>query len=431
MKSDLQTVKTNGLNFKISYKIYFTLFKEAVSLANTKMKEVLEKGKGVLHLAPTWVPRGFNEPGKRLRLHPDDYFAFGMDRGGICERWLGSVTVALNGPKTGPTEGMSFVLADESGEEKILFADMVKELGSEIIGSDLQNKYGTWPTFAKLYDYDKPLFHHLHLTEEKAAKIGKHGKPEAYYFPIQYNQYMGRFPLTYFGFDPSTTKEQVKECIREYDNKDNRITELSRAYRIQLGTGWYTPAGVIHAPASVVTYEPQWNSDVNTIMENVTHGEVNPHNLLTDCAPAEEKDDIEALFSQIDWDESTRSDYKETYFRAPKPLPATQKGLSEQWVAYANEWVAAKEVIVAPNAEITLYDQACYCALITQGHGTFGVFECEAPGLLHVDQLSGDEFFVAETAAKSGIKVKNTSSYEPLIILQNFANNNPEVPATI
>ena len=81
--------------------------------------------KGVLQLTPTWVPRFFNEPGHRLKLHPDDYFAFGMDRGGICERWLGSVTVALNGPKTGPTEGMSFVLCDRETKETVLFADAI------------------------------------------------------------------------------------------------------------------------------------------------------------------------------------------------------------------------------------------------------------------------------------------------------------------
>ena len=56
----------------------------------SKIREVFEKGNGVLQLTPTWVPRGFNEPGHRLRLHPDDYFALGMSRGGICERWLGS-----------------------------------------------------------------------------------------------------------------------------------------------------------------------------------------------------------------------------------------------------------------------------------------------------------------------------------------------------
>jgi hypothetical protein len=262
-------------------------------------------------------------------------------------------------------------------------------------------------------------------------KIGMHGKPESYYFPRQYNSYMGRMPLTYFGFDPSTDPEDIKNCIRNYDNFDTRITDYSRAYRIELGTGWYTPAGVIHAPASVVTYEPQWNSDVNTIMENVTMGEVNPHHLLTDCAPEKEKNDVEALFGQIDWKESTLPEYKKKYFRRPKKLPQTQEGLSQSWVAYANDWVAAKEVTVAPGAEIKLQDQACYCALVTQGHGYFGTYECEAPGMLRFNQPSGDEFFISEKAAKTGIVIKNTSIYEPLIILQNFANNNPDVPASV
>jgi hypothetical protein len=398
-------------------------------MVNERIKELFTTGEGVLPLMPTWVPRGFNEPGHRLRLHPDDYFALGMSRGGICERWLGSVTVALNGPETGPTEGMSYIRTDR--EEKILLAEVIKVLGAEVIGEVLQNKYGTWPTFAKLFDYDKPLFHHLHLTEEKANKIGRHGKPEAYYFPRQYNSYLGRLPITYFGFDPSTDPEDIKNCIRNYDKFDTRITEYSRAYRVELGTGWYTEAGVIHAPASVVTYEPQWNSDVNTIMENVTMGEVNPHNLLTDCAPEEEKEDVEALFSQIDWKESTLPNYKEKYFRRPMKLTKTQEGLTEQWVAYANNWVAAKEVIIEPGAEIRLTDQACYCALVTQGHGTFGIYQCEAPGLLRFGQPSGDEFFVSEAAAKKGIVIKNTGLYEPLVILQNFANNNPEVPAEV
>lgn len=394
-------------------------------------KEILKQGDGVLHLMPTWVPRGFNEPGKRLRLHPDDYYALGMDRGGICERWLGSLAKALNGPKTGETEGMSYVLEDVATKATRLFKDYVDELGEELIGKSLMDKYGTWPTFAKLYDYDKPLFHHLHLTEEMANKIGMHGKPEAYYFPPQYNcSYLGRMPLTYFGFDPSTTKEQVMQCLKDYDIKDNRITELSRAYRIQLGTGWYTPAGVIHAPASLVTFEPQWNSDVNTIMENVTMGEINAHNMLTDCAPEEEKNDLEAIFNQIDWEESTRPDYKQKYFRAPK-LRKESSAAVEKWVAYANEWVAAKEVTVMPGQEYVLNDAACYCVVVVQGHGRFGKFECEAPDLVHYGDITGDEFFVSEAAAQKGISIKNTSSYQPLVLLQNFANNNEEVPATV
>ncbi len=404
---------------------------EAMILLEKEIRELFEQRQGILQLTPTWVPRSFNEPGRRLRLHPDDYYALGMDRGGICERWLGSVTRALNGPKTGPTEGMSEVLLDKKTNKTVLFAKVVEILKEELIGEELQNKYGTWPTFAKLFDYDKPLFHHLHLTEEKAQKIGMHGKPEGYYFPHQYNAYLGRFPLTYFGFDPSTDPEDIKNCIRNYAKFDTQITKYSRAYRTELGTGWYTPPGVIHAPASVLTYEPQWNSDVNTIMENVTMGEINPPNLLTDCTPDNEKDDIEALFSQIDWEESTLPNYKEKYFRVQKKLDTTQEGLTEHWVVYANDWIAAKKVTISPKAAVKLVDQAAYCALIIQGHGKFGGYQCETPTLLRFGQPSGDEFFVADKAAKEGVTIKNDSHYEPLVILQNFANNNPKVPSSV
>ena len=86
---------------------------------------------------------------------------------------------------------------------------------------------------------------------------------------------------------------------------------------------------------------------------------------------------------------------------------------------------------MAPGAEVVLRDEACYCALVVQGHGAFGEFACEAPGVLRFGQLSGDEFFVSEAAAKGGIVVRNEGGYEPLVVLQNFANNNPAVPESV
>lgn len=395
-------------------------------------RKILEEGGGILHLSPSWVPRPFNEPGRRLRLHPDDYFAYGMDRGGICERWIGSVAKAQNGEGTTEFEGMSFVLADEKTDKKILLKDFIKELGADIIGEELYKKYGMWPTYTKFFDYDKPLFHHLHLMKKDAEFLGMVEKPEAYYFPVQYNcSQLGRFPLTYYGFDPSTTKEQVKECIRDYAKKDTRLTELSRAYRVKIGTGWFTPAGVIHAPASVVTYEPQWNADCNTIMENVTMGEVNGLNLLTDSQPEELKGDVEALFGQLNWEECTRSDYKETYYREPKLKQQSASNVTEKWVAYANDYVAAKEVSVEPGTEAYIKDPACHSIIVTQGHGRIGKFRCEAPGLLRFGQNSADEFFVSEPAAKRGVHIVNESQHEPLVYLQHFANNNPEVPMEV
>ena len=53
---------------------------------NSIVNRALEQGKGILRLAPNWVPRSFCVPGRRIKLHPDDYYALGGERGGLDER---------------------------------------------------------------------------------------------------------------------------------------------------------------------------------------------------------------------------------------------------------------------------------------------------------------------------------------------------------
>ena len=69
----------------------------------------LEATGGLLRLAPAWVPRSFLQPGLRLKLHPDDTYAYGLNRGGIDERWFGSTTEAANEGRV-PDEGLSYVV---------------------------------------------------------------------------------------------------------------------------------------------------------------------------------------------------------------------------------------------------------------------------------------------------------------------------------
>ena len=49
--------------------------------ANSTANRALEQGEGILRLVPNWVPRSFCVPGRRIKLHPDDYYALGSDRG--------------------------------------------------------------------------------------------------------------------------------------------------------------------------------------------------------------------------------------------------------------------------------------------------------------------------------------------------------------
>ena len=55
--------------------------------SNTKstVEAELSRTGGLLRLAPAWVPRSFLQPGLRIKLHPDDTYAYGADRGGIDE----------------------------------------------------------------------------------------------------------------------------------------------------------------------------------------------------------------------------------------------------------------------------------------------------------------------------------------------------------
>ncbi|HBU11184.1 MAG TPA: hypothetical protein DEB31_00115 [Clostridiales bacterium] len=382
-------------------------------------EDLLAKGEGVLRLTPTWVPRPFNRPGKRLRLHQDDLYGFGMKRGAIVERWLSSITkVETEGG--GEHEGMSFVNVDDNPDHTVLFLDVIEALGADLIGQALIDKYGTWPMYSKLYDYNEPLFHHVHHGEEACAKVGVAPKHEHYFFPRQYNNHLGTRPTTFFGFDPSVTKEEVKARLAMHEQADTRILELSRAFQVQLGTGWFTPAGVVHAPGSLCTYEPQWNSDVMAMWENVVgSGEVFGYDQLCGYLPPGKERDLDAIMDVADWEMNTLPNYRETFFRPPLPADSGD-GYKQDWICYGNDFVAAKELTVQPGRTVTIQDAAAYGCLVAEGHGKLGAFDCESPTLIRFGQMTADEFFVSNAKAKSGVVVQNLSKYEPLVILKHF-----------
>lgn len=397
-----------------------------------KIKQTFEQGGGIFCLMPVFVPRRFSRAGFRLRLHPDDYYALGTKRGSIKERWFSSVIPAMNGPLAPADEGMSYVLPfDGNTAGKFTLREAVDVLGRDLVGDELMTRYGGWPMYSKFFDYEVPLFHHLHLGFDAAAAVRRLGKPEAYYFPPEMNNYAGTFPATYFGFDPDVSKEEVMERLMMYEKGDNRITELSRAYRIQLGTGWYTPPGVIHAPGSYLTYEPQWNSDVNSVYENITSGEVYDYDFLVENCPEDKKRNLEYVMSLLDWEKNVDPHYRKHYFRPPVACPNSDGRYAEKWVAYANDYIAAKELTVQPGQKVVVSDGAAYGCIIIQGHGRFGAYDAEASVMLRFGQPSNDEFFVSEAAAKQGVVIENRSRFQPMVILKHFGPNHPDMPRTL
>ena len=401
---------------------------EKLSLA----AKALEQGKGILRLAPTWVPRSFCVPGRRIKLHPDDYYVLGGQRGGIDERWLSSSTPAKNGPLTGENEGLSAVVfKDGATEEQFLLKNAVDELKGELIGDRLWDKHKSWPLYSKFFDNMGPLPHHIHHNDEKAALIGQMGKPEAYYFPPQLNNHGGDFPYTFMGITPGTTREQIRECLVNFTKGDNKITSYSQAYQLDPGTGWDVPPGLLHAPGSMCTYEPQKASDVFAMYQSLVNEAIIPEELLWNGTPEESKGDFEALLDVIDWELNLDPNMMQNRFMAPRPVRALEEmkaqGYIENWICYKSDAFSAKELTVLPGATVTIKDSGAYGMIMMQGHGKMGVWDIETPAMIRYGQLTNDEFFVTEKAALEGVQIVNLSTTDPIVMLKHFGPENPDL----
>lgn len=399
-----------------------------VSLA----EKALEQGKGILRLTPTWVPRSFCVPGRRIKLHPDDYYVLGGQRGGIDERWFSSTTPAQNGPLTGKDEGLSHIVLNEGEQEvQILLKDAVDELKGELIGDRLWNEFGSWPMYSKFFDNMGPLPHHIHHNDEHAALIGQKGKPEAYYFPPQVNNHGGDFPYTFFGIAPGTTREQIRECLVNFSKGDNKITNFSQAFRLEPGTGWDVPPGMLHAPGSLCTYEPQKASDVFAMYQSLVNEAIIPEELLWKGTPEDRIGDYDQLMEVIDWELNVNPSLMEKHFMRPKPVRDMTEmeadGYVEKWICYKSEAYSAKELTVLPGQTVTIKDGAAYGMIMMQGHGKMGVWDIETPTMIRYGQLTNDEFFVSETAAGEGVTIVNPSASDPIVMLKHFGPGNPDL----
>ena len=403
---------------------------------NSLANKALEQGQGIIKLSPTWVPRSFCIPGRRIKLHPDDYYAYGGERGGIDERWFSSTTPADNGPLTSENEGLRHIVFEDGNTVKqFLLKDAIEELKSEIIGERIWNTYRSWPMYSKFFDNLKALPFHIHHNDHYAQMTGQYGKPEAYYFPPQVNNHGGEFPYTFFGFNPGTTKDMVRTCLENFYKGDNKITDLSSAQVLRVGTGWDVPPGVLHAPGSLCTYEPQKASDVFAMYESLTGDTVIPEELLWKNIPEDKVGDYDFLLEVIDWDLNL-----DPYFvqnRKMIPFPAypmkqmEEEGFKENWVCYKSKDFSAKELTVMPGRRVTTKDNAAYGLIMMQGHGKMGVWNVETPALIRFGQLTNDEFFVTEKTAREGVIISNTSDSEPLVMLKHFGPDNPDLDENI
>lgn len=392
------------------------------------LREALTAGEGVVRLAPCWVPRSFLMPGGRLKLDPRDLYALGAHRGGIDERWFSSTTKAMNGDGTPDDEGLSYIAIDG---QRVLLKEAIETLGDEFLGADVMRAQGGWNVLCKFFDNLGPIPHHMHQSEADARKVGQHGKPEAYYFPRQYNLTENHFPYTFLGLEPGTTKDDVRRCLERWNEGDNGILLHSKAYKLKTGTGWQLDPGILHAPGSLVTYEPQVNSDVGAIFQSMVEGRPMPWDLLVKDVPPERHHDLDYIVGMLDWESNVDPEFVKHRLCHPRPVKAEDEmahaGYSEKWIVYSTGYYSAKELTVLPGRSVMIRDAAAYGAIVVEGHGSLGKLEVETPSVIRYGQMTQDELFVTAAAANRGVTVTNRSDKEDLVMLKHFGPGNPDV----
>ena len=343
-------------------------------------RRALDAGEGILRLAPTWVPRSFLMPGARLKLAPHDLYALGTHRGGIDERWFASTTTAAN-EGAPPDEGLSYVVHDG---DRFTLKDAIGLHGPEMIGAKIWNTYKKWPVYSKFFDNLGPIPHHMHQSAEQAKLLGREGKPESYYFPPQLNWTGNNFPYTFMGLEPGTTKEEIRRCLERWDEGDNGILDYSKAYRLKPGTGWLIPPCVLHAPGSLVTYEPQWGSDVFGMYQSMVEGRRVPWELLVKDVPEAKHRDLDYLVEQLDWERNVDPEFKDHNYLEPIVHSGSKaEGHVDKWIVYGKvsgkDLFSARELTVEPGRSVTIKDDGAYGLVVTQGRGTIGKLEVDCP----------------------------------------------------
>ena len=406
--------------------------------SNTKavVEAELSRTNGLLRLAPTWVPRSFLQPGLRIKLHPDDTYAYGADRGGIDERWFASTTEAANEGRV-PDEGLSYCVI---GNQRLTLRKAVEDCGSTLVGNAIWKRYGRWPVYSKFFDNMGPIPLHMHQSARQAKLVGQEGKPESYYFPPQHNNVGNNFPYTFFGLEPGTTKAQVRKCLEDWNKGDNGILDLSKAYRLKPGTGWLVGPSILHAPGSFCTYEPQWGSDVFGMYQSMVEGRYVPWSLLVKDMPKNKHRDLDFIVDQLDWDANVDPSFKDNHYLEPIPVADTaSEGFVDRWIVYGKfdsekakqgeQLFTAKELTIEPRTKCTVEDAGAYGLICVQGSGRINGLPLNSPKLIRFTELTEDEYFCTEEGAQNGVSFENTSETEPLVCLRYFGPEaNPDAP---
>jgi hypothetical protein len=205
-------------------------------------------------------------------------------------------------------------------------------------------------------------------------------------------------------------------------------------HQMTTSSGWLIGPSILHAPGSLCTYEPQWGSDVFGMYQSLVEGREVPWALLVKDMPKEKHHDLDFIVDQLDWEANVDPNFKANHYLEPIPVADTDKdGWSDKWIVYGKvrgeQLFSAKELTLQPRARCTIKDKGASGLICVQGEGRINKLRLSSPKMIGFHELTEDEVFITDAAARAGLTFENTSATEPLVTLRYFGPEvNPDAP---
>jgi mannose-6-phosphate isomerase class I len=178
--------------------------------------------------------------------------------------------------------------------------------------------------------------------------------------------------------------------------------DLSPAYRLNTGEGFYTRAGVPHAPGTALTLELGEASDEYHVLQAKFMGRLfSKRSFLLKELPSEE-----AVMKLVNLEASTDPAYYQKYHLLPEPVSKKPEGnCSETWIysPRTTRKYSGKELKIKPRTKVKCRERAAHPLLIWQGKGLVERTKVRA-------ELGEDEVLISKETADAGYSIENTGS---------------------
>jgi len=144
--------------------------------------------------------------------------------------------------------------------------------------------------------------------------------------------------------------------------------------------------------------------------------------------PREKHRDLDWIVDQLDWEANVDPNFKANHYLEPITAAGSAKdGFEDKWIVYGRvhgeQLFSAKELTVYPGKKATIKDAGASSIICVQGEGRINKLRLSSPKMIGFYELTEDEVFVTEPAAKAGLSIENTSATEPLVLLRYFGPN--------